>query len=569
MQRRTIRSFTLLLIFASFVLLACDFGSLVAGKPTVVISSPPSGSQFREGEDVSVQSTSTDSSGITRVELIVDGTVVRTDPVPAPQVSYPLIQTWKATAGAHTLTVRAYNNSNNASDPAAVTITVLTASGQAVGPTTIANVETPAIPTVVIPTVAPGTDVPGTCTNNAAYVSDVTVPDGTILAPGQTFNKIWRMRNNGTCAWETGYQFVFVGGEAMTTSTSILVPYTAPGATADMLVPMTAPTGGGTHTGQWRMKASDAAFGTTVTVNIKVQTTPPSPTPTRTPSGCSGNPNIASFTATSTTITAGSSTTLQWGAVTNANTVEIDQGIGGVGTPDDAVVSPGSTTTYTMTARCGSAIVTRQVTITVNSAAPPVPAQSAPVDGTVFRVAPRVATFSWGAVSFSGGVTYGIEIQINTGTWQAFALQTGIAGTSYAMAAFPGDNQGRWRVWANNPSAGDSAKSGWRSFSFNTSAAQYSATWLNNDSATSGIKRIVISNSGQTLNVNPVEKCGAGECDWLTKSGTFNGEPFVITGFPSGGTHQLSITLSDPGGTTLRAVDSGGGGGTFTFYFHK
>jgi hypothetical protein len=100
MQRRTIRSFTLLLIFASLVLLACDIGSVVAGKPTVVISSPPSGSQFREGEDVSIQSTSTDSSGITRVELVVDGTVVRTDPVPAPQVSYPLIQTWKAAAGA-------------------------------------------------------------------------------------------------------------------------------------------------------------------------------------------------------------------------------------------------------------------------------------------------------------------------------------------------------------------------------------------------------------------------------------------------------------------------------------
>ncbi len=367
MQRRTIRSFTLLLTFATLVLLACDIGSVVAGKPTVVIASPPSGSQFREGEDVAVQSTSTDSSGITRVELVVDGTVVRTDPVPAPQVSYPLIQTWKATAGAHTLTVRAYNTSNNASDPAAVTITVLNASGQVAVPTTIASVETPEIPTIVIPTVVVGTDVPGTCTNNAAYVSDVTVPDGTVLAPGQTFNKIWRMRNNGTCAWESGYQFVFVGGEAMSTSTSIVVPYTGPGATADMVVPMTAPTGSGTHTGQWRMKASGTVFGTTVTVNIKVQTTPVPPTPTRTPSGCSGNPNIASFTATNTTITAGASTTLQWGAVTNANSVEIDQGIGGVGTPGEAVVSPGSTTTYTMTARCGSNTVTRQVTVTVGA----------------------------------------------------------------------------------------------------------------------------------------------------------------------------------------------------------
>ncbi len=362
MQRRTIRSFTLLLIFVSFILVACDIGTLVAGKPTVVIASPPSGSQFREGEDVAIQSTSTDSSGISRVELIVDGAVVRTDPVPAPQVSYPLIQTWKATAGKHTLSVRAYNTSNNPSEPAAVTISV----GSSASPTNIANLQTPGIPTIVLPTAA-ATDAPGQCTNNAAYVSDVTVPDGTVLAPGQTFNKIWRVRNNGTCAWEAGYQFVFVGGEAMTTSTIIVVPYTAPGATADLMVPMTAPAGPGTHAGQWRLKsASGAVFGTTVTVNIKIQPTPVPPTVTRTPAGCSGNPNISSFSATSTTIAAGNNTTLQWGAVTNADSVTIDHDIGGVATPDDVVVTPTATTTYTMTAKCGSNTVTKQVTITVN-----------------------------------------------------------------------------------------------------------------------------------------------------------------------------------------------------------
>ncbi len=362
MQRRTMRSFTLLFVFAALVLIACDIGTLVAGKPTVVIASPPSGSQFREGEDVAIQSTSTDSSGISRVELIVDGAVVRTDPVPAPQVSYPLIQTWKATAGKHTLSVRAYNTSNNASDPAAVTISV----GGSVSPTKIAGQESPGIPTVIVPTAA-ATEAPGQCTNNAAYVSDVTVPDGTILAPGQTFNKIWRIRNNGTCAWEEGYQFVYVGGEAMTSSTTVVVPYTAPGATADFLVPMTAPGGAGTHVGQWRLKAANGAiFGTTVTVNIKIQPTPVPPTATVKPTGCSGTPNIASFSATNTTIAAGASTTLQWGAVTNAESVSIDQGIGGVAAPDDTVVSPTTTTTYTMTAKCGSNTATKQVTVTVN-----------------------------------------------------------------------------------------------------------------------------------------------------------------------------------------------------------
>ncbi len=562
MRRRTLRSLSLLLLLASTVVLACDLGALLGGKPSIVFVSPPHGSQFREGEDVAFQSTATDSSGVTRVELVVDGVVVRTDSAPGQQgqQSLTLIQTWKATQGSHTISVRAYNSSSAVSDPASISISVSPA---------IAQVPTPLPPTTLPPTPVPPTLPPppppataAACTDNAAFVADVTVPDGTALAPGQAFNKIWRVRNSGTCTWGTGYQLAFVGGEAMAATTTIAVPYTAPGATADLLVPMTASTTPGGHAGQWRLKnASGALFGITVSVSITV-VSPGAPPPPA--SACSGTPNIASFTATSTSITAGSSTTLQWGAVTNADSVEIDQGIGGVPAPGDRNVSPGSTTTYTMTAHCGANTATRQVTITVNAVTLPVPAQLTPADGTVFRVFPRVATFSWSAVSSGGSVTYGIEIQINTGTWQSKALQTGLTGTSYTMSAFAGDNPGRWRVWASSPVV-ESAKSAWRSFSFNTSASQYSGTWLNNDSGTSGITRIIITNSGQTLNVHPYGKCTPTDCDWGTKSATFNGEPFVVTGFPVG--HQLSITLTDAAGASLRAVDSGGpSGGTYNFH---
>ena len=35
--------------------------------------------------------------------------------------------------------------------------------------------------------------------NDAIYVSDVTIPDGTILAPGGEFKKTWQFQNTGTC----------------------------------------------------------------------------------------------------------------------------------------------------------------------------------------------------------------------------------------------------------------------------------------------------------------------------------------------------------------------------------
>ncbi len=570
MNHRSFRSFRLLLLVLSLSALACDASDLSAlfgggGKPAIVITSPPSGSQFHEGEEVAIQSVSTDANGILRVELVVDGQIVRTDTLPVPQNQFALIQTWKATQGTHTILVRAYNTQSVSSDPAAVSIQV--------SPGTIAGGPGTPIPVPPTSTTAPGgpspTTGPAGCTNNSAFVADVTIPDGATMTAGQSFTKIWRLSNSGTCTWGAGYQFVFVSGDAMTPSTVIGAPNTAPGATADISVGMTAPATPGTYTGQWRMRSSGGAnFGQTVSVKISVPGAPPPPTNTTAPA-CPGPPVIASFTASPNPITAGSSTTLNWGAVSNATSASIDNGIGGVATPGSTSVSPPSTTTYTLTATGCGGVATSQVTVTVNPAplAPvPVPTQQSPADGSVFRVFPRVAGFNWSDVSYPGGVKYNIEIQINTGSWQPFATANNLTNSNYTMSAFTGDNTGRWRVWATSPTAGDGTKSGWWDFSFNTSAAQYVATWLNDDSGTSGITRIIISRSGQTLFIHPYGKCHPTDCDWGTRSGSFNGEPFVIT-FPGPPSSQLTITLNNNAGTQLKVVEVSTG--TFTYTFHK
>ena len=40
---------------------------------------------------------------------------------------------------------------------------------------------------------------PADCTNSAAFVSDVTVEDNSIILSGTSFKKTWRIRNTGTC----------------------------------------------------------------------------------------------------------------------------------------------------------------------------------------------------------------------------------------------------------------------------------------------------------------------------------------------------------------------------------
>jgi len=49
----------------------------------------------------------------------------------------------------------------------------------------------------------------------AAPHLDITIPDGTVLRPGQPFTKIWRVRNSGTDAWPDDTVMVFVGGDKM------------------------------------------------------------------------------------------------------------------------------------------------------------------------------------------------------------------------------------------------------------------------------------------------------------------------------------------------------------------
>lgn len=115
--------------------LACTGGPQ---KPSVEILSPPSGSQFALGEEVSVQYRATDATAVVRVELEVGGAVVaaQNSPVPEGQPVMNGILDWTAQeAGSYTLVIRAYNKDRVASDPVGVSITV--GEGEAVPGSTV------------------------------------------------------------------------------------------------------------------------------------------------------------------------------------------------------------------------------------------------------------------------------------------------------------------------------------------------------------------------------------------------------------------------------------------------
>jgi uncharacterized protein YkwD len=94
-------------------------------------------------------------------------------------------------------------------------------------------------PTRIPPTKAV-VNPPG-CTNAAAFVTDVTVPDNANVKAGEAINKIWRVRNTGTCTWTNEYSLVFYDGDRMGAPDTAPLEVTGPGDTLDIAVHMTAP----------------------------------------------------------------------------------------------------------------------------------------------------------------------------------------------------------------------------------------------------------------------------------------------------------------------------------------
>lgn len=97
----------------------------------------------------------------------------------------------------------------------------------------------------------------------AAFISDITYPDGSIIGRGNVFTKIWRLKNAGTCTWTTAYDLVYVGGEKFGAKTETSLPVNVePGKTVDLAIQLTAPNQNGRYKGYWVLRnGSGIEFG--------------------------------------------------------------------------------------------------------------------------------------------------------------------------------------------------------------------------------------------------------------------------------------------------------------------
>jgi Ig-like domain-containing protein len=113
-------------------------------------------------------------------------------------------------------------------------------------------------PTLPVSTLPPAASPTSVC-DQAAFVKDINIPDGSQIAPGAAFTKTWRLRNAGVCTW-SGYTLVFDHGDVMGSTSPQTIGTVPPGQEVDLSANFTAPTSAGSYRSYWRIKNSSGVF---------------------------------------------------------------------------------------------------------------------------------------------------------------------------------------------------------------------------------------------------------------------------------------------------------------------
>ncbi len=220
----------------------------------VMIASPEHQSSVARGHEVAIESTIRalpDLTGVHHVALVVDGEIKDRQQVQGriqpDQSTLHLSQSWlPAAVGESRIAVVAFSAEDDPLGAAAITLQVDESAG----------------PVVAEPD----------CLSDATFVTDVTIPPGSVFPPGVRMDKVWQVRNSGTCAWGMGYGLALVEGDAMGAPSVVPVPPTTVGQNADLTVTFWSPKEAGSYRSTWQLQSpNELFFGPLLTLDIEVE----------------------------------------------------------------------------------------------------------------------------------------------------------------------------------------------------------------------------------------------------------------------------------------------------------
>jgi len=134
--------------------------------------------------------------------------------------------------------------------------------------------QTPAPPTLTPQPTSTATLTPSATPqlcNKAEFVSE-TIPDRTEFNPNESFTKTWRLKNIGTCTWNTSYRVAHfsgdrLGGPAAQSFTQIIKP----GEKMDVVLQLKAPSEDGKYISYWKLQDEKVVNFAQIYVWIEVE----------------------------------------------------------------------------------------------------------------------------------------------------------------------------------------------------------------------------------------------------------------------------------------------------------
>lgn len=122
-----------------------------------------------------------------------------------------------------------------------------------------------------VPTIFPTVN-PTDCSNDLAFVEDLTIPDNTTATFGLTLDKQWLVKNDGTCNWNSDYRLKNVGGATLGAPAELALFPARAGKQATIQIQFTAPFTEGVYESGWQAVAPDGTtFGDPIYMRIVVQ----------------------------------------------------------------------------------------------------------------------------------------------------------------------------------------------------------------------------------------------------------------------------------------------------------
>jgi hypothetical protein len=91
-----------------------------------------------------------------------------------------------------------------------------------------------------------------TCSNNLTFMEDISIPDGTIVRPGDSLDKRWLVQNSGSCNWDEHYQLKAISTSELNAPVELALFPARSGTKTSLRILFTAPADPGKYQNAWQ-----------------------------------------------------------------------------------------------------------------------------------------------------------------------------------------------------------------------------------------------------------------------------------------------------------------------------